>query len=60
MTVRTIIKGCPICRNDIRGSVKTGYYCQKCNISFSLRSVDKKLRIKQQRKEIRRKFRRNV
>jgi len=36
----TLSKGCFICKADIKGNEKSGYYCKKCNILFTQKDIN--------------------
>lgn len=50
--VRTIRRGCPICRGNVTGTHRGGYYCEKCNFIFSSRMIDRRVEHKRRRSVI--------
>ncbi len=42
MYIKTIKKGCPICKGDVKGNYTHRYLCLKCNVSFKYIHLDSK------------------
>ncbi len=36
----TISQGCPICNCEVKGSENSGYYCKKCNVTFTQKDLE--------------------
>lgn len=47
--VRTIRRGCPICRNNVTGTPRGGYFCDKCNFLFSAHMIDRRVEHKRRK-----------
>ena len=36
----TIPQGCPICNSEVKGNEISGYYCKKCNVTFTQKDLE--------------------
>jgi len=37
--ILTLESGCPICKSNIKGNKRDGFYCESCNFIFSDKSI---------------------
>ncbi|RJQ15617.1 hypothetical protein C4573_05665 [Candidatus Woesearchaeota archaeon] len=37
--VRTILKGCPLCNQDVKGNDKDTFFCKHCNLLYKKKEL---------------------